>query len=101
MVLLHSRSADGDGVRVLRSRHGQFEVGELRGMREGQPIVGEVVRLQPTEQHENLYDVETLVERPEPTRQLAGPPQVASDAYRRQWDAIFGSEAEPDPSELN
>lgn len=86
LVLLHSRSETG--VRVIRSRAGNLEIGELRAMREGQPISGEVVRLAPTDK-ESLYEVEVVLEA-RPERGRSGPAQVATAAYRAQWDAIFG-----------
>jgi hypothetical protein len=101
MVFVHSRSADGAGFQVLRSRSGHVELGELRGLRQGQAIAGEVVRLQATEEHTNLFEVETLLEAPAAARALSGPAQVSSDAYRRQWEAIFGDDDEPEPNELN
>jgi hypothetical protein len=89
-VLLHSRSENG--VRVLRSRNGTLEVGEIRELKEGQPIQGDVVRLAPTD-HERLYEVDVLVESPRrPAR--SGPAQVASAAYRAHWEAIFGADDE-------
>jgi hypothetical protein len=86
LVLVHSESETG--VRVIRSRRGSLEVGEIRALREGQPISGEVVRLAPTEE-ERVFEVDVMLEA-QPRRQKSGPAQVASAAYRAQWDAIFG-----------
>jgi len=60
VVLLHSPTEDGEGIRVLRARqqHDEsaraneeaacvVEVGEVRPLKEGKPISGEVVRLKP------------------------------------------------------
>lgn len=103
-LLLHSQSETG--VRVLRQRRGQIELGELRPMREGKPIEGEVVRLAPTGR-ERLFDVETLYEPP-PQRSAKGPPKVASAAFRAEWDRIFGAAeaapedaGDPEPDLLN
>jgi hypothetical protein len=105
VVLLHSPSESGDGIRVVRKREETLELGELRPMREGQPIHGDVVRLTQREEHKLLFDCEVLVPAPhkeelppKPTdvaepRQLAhkGPARVTSDAYRGGWDVIFGN----------
>ena len=108
VVLLHSPSESGDGIRVVRKREETLELGELRPMREGQPIHGDVVRLTQREEHKLLFDCEVLVPAPkkeekelpakaasdvaEP-RQLAhkGPARVTTDAYRGGWDVIFGN----------
>ncbi|HHH27250.1 MAG TPA: hypothetical protein ENK57_02720 [Polyangiaceae bacterium] len=97
LVFVGGRTDDG-GFRVLRSRENRLEVGEMRAPREGQPLMGELVKLEPSEEHEQLFECETLVESP--VRTKAGPPQVASEAYRSGWERIFGGDGE-DPSALN
>jgi hypothetical protein len=89
-VVIHGRTEDGDGMQVLRSRHGQLEVGAVRPLAEGKPIQGEVVRLHPRQRCPAICDVEVQVPAPAKT-QSSGPPQVASETYRRNWDAIFNS----------
>jgi hypothetical protein len=94
VVLLHGRTDDGDGIRVIRSRPDKLEVGELRAAKEGKPIMGgEMVTLHPRAESPLLYDVEVAhdarVPVPVPARG-AGPARVSSEAYRRNWDAIFG-----------
>ena len=71
VVLLHGPSEAGDGIRVVRKREDSIELGELRPMREGQPIHGEVVRLRQREEHALLFDCEVLV--PAPARTDASP----------------------------
>ena len=71
----------------------------MRAPKEGQPLVGELVKLEPTEEHAQLFECETLV--PAPVRAAAGPAQVASAAYRSGWDQIFGGSADDDPKALN
>lgn len=111
VVFLHGPSESGEGVRVIRKRDDAIELGELRPLREGQPIHGEVVRLSQREEHALLFDCEVVMPAPqraekgappkEPSpeprapRQLGhkGPPRVTSDAYRGGWDAIFGAKA--------
>ncbi|MDI3288848.1 hypothetical protein [Polyangium sp. 15x6] len=92
VVMIHSPMSDGQGYHVLRLREGNVELGAIRNMREGAPVHGDVVKLSPRKEHERLYDVEVLVKgpnAPEPPR--SGPAQVATDAYRANWDAIFGA----------
>ncbi len=88
VVLLRGPTEDGAGTRVLRCREGRLEAGDLRPLSEGKPIHGEVVRLHPRAQCPHVCDVEVQLERAE-SRSADGPPQVANDAYRRNWDAIF------------
>lgn len=105
LVLFHSPTESGDGIRVIRKRDDAVELGELRPMREGQPIHGDVVRLTPREEHALLFDCEVVVPSPRPkepppppaqeppeVKQLShkGPARVTTDAYRGGWEAIFG-----------
>ena len=97
VVFVHSPLEEGDGFRVLRKRDDAIELGELRSVQEGRPIHGEMVRLSPRKEHERLFDVEVLVQKPEPTSSpRSGPAQVATQAYRTNWDAIFGDRAKPE-----
>jgi hypothetical protein len=100
VVFVHSPTPRGDGYRVVRKRADAIEVGEIRALEEGRPVHGEVVKLSPREEHAQLFNVDVLVpaaSKPEGPR--SGPPQVATDAYRKNWDAIFG--APPESSKLN
>jgi hypothetical protein len=95
LALVFGPAADGDGLNVLRRRAGSsvVEAGTLRPLREGRAITGEVVRLERRAEAPFLFDCETdeeLSTTPAPQPQLAGPPQVATDEYRRGWDAIWG-----------
>lgn len=101
VVFVHSPTPAGDGFRVVRKRADAIEVGEIRALAEGRPVHGEVVKLTPREEHAQLFDVDVLVPPQEAKGEGArsGPPQVATDAYRRNWDAIFG--APPEGSKLN
>jgi hypothetical protein len=90
IVLIHGRTADGEGVQGLRSRAGNGEGGEVRPMKEGRPLgEAEVVTLHPREGAPLLCDVK-VVYKPPPPRSSSGPPQIASKEYRKQWDRIFG-----------
>ena len=100
MVFVHSVSEQGDALRVIRKREEKIELGEMRAVEEGRPIQGDLVRLKPRAEHERLYDVEVLLSQEEVREQAeaagrSGPAQVATDAYRRNWEAIFGPHEEP------
>lgn len=94
VVLLHGTTEDGEGIRALRSRPKKLELAEIRPVKEGKPIMsgGEVVRLQQREENPLLYDVEVQHREPAPKTHTdhAGPPRIASQEYRNNWEAIFG-----------
>jgi hypothetical protein len=98
VVFVHSARDDGQGYRVLRKREQTLEIGELRAMEEGRPLHGDVVRLRPRQEHERLFDVEVVMEAPKARAVGSGPPQVATDAYRSNWEAIFGREDDDAPN---
>jgi hypothetical protein len=86
---------DGQGTHILRRRSedGPIEKGVLQPLVEGKPIDGEVVTLQARPEFPLLFDVKSEFVSPheEQSRATAdGPAQVASDAYRRGWDAVWG-----------
>lgn len=96
VLFVHSPSEKGDGFRVIRKRDDAIELGEIRAVQEGRPIHGEVVRLTPRAEHEQLFDVDVLVPgQQKPAEARSGPAQVATDTYRANWEAIFGSDQEP------
>jgi len=92
-VLVHGVTPDGRGLQVLRQRDDQVETGALRPLEQGKSIQGEVVSLAPRKEFPLLCDVKVEVPAPaaEPreSRSHSGPAQVASDRYRRNWDAIW------------
>lgn len=90
VVLVHGRTDDGEGHVVLRKRGETLSLGEMRPMREGRPITGDLVRLTPREGVPNVADVEVLHAAASTESGRAGPAQVSSDAYRAGWSAIFG-----------
>lgn len=100
VVLIHGVTEDGDGLRVLRCRNDAIEAGAVHRLREGRPIHGELVRLKPRPEMPLLCDVEVDLaardrssgaDSPQcaPARSHGGPPQVATDVYRANWDAIW------------
>jgi hypothetical protein len=93
VMYVHGPTESGEGFHVLRQRQDRIEVGQIRGLRAGVPLHGEVVRLKPREGQERLFDVDVLVEAPS-RRAHDGPPQVASESYRHNWDAVFGRSAQ-------
>ncbi len=100
VVFVHSPADAGEGYRVIRKRDETIEVGEIRAVQEGRPIHGELVKLTQRKESERLFDVEVLASRQETKQPAAlahaGPAQVASDAYRANWEAIFGRRGEPE-----
>lgn len=96
VVLVHGVTDDGKGLRVLRARDGGLEQGACRPLEEGKPIHGEVVQLRPRKECPVLCDVDVKVAAPARAPAAAdrhGPPQVATAAYRDNWDAIWARPA--------
>ncbi len=92
VVVVHSATEDGEGARVVRLKGDSIEVGEVRPLEDGKPIVGEVVRLKPRPEQQRVCDVEVLVPRKAaPAKARKGPAQVASGEYRDNWALIFGA----------
>lgn len=96
LVLAHSRTPDGNGVNVLRSREDRVELGTMRPLEEGKPLVGEVVKLTRRKESPVLFDAETIVEAPEQKEgdrpsaaARSGPPQVSSPEYRSNWELVY------------
>lgn len=98
---------DHTGLHILRRRSGDapVETGVLRPLQEGKPIEGEVVSLKRRRDLPLVYDVKTELEAArtagedgqaraddggEELRAGEGPAQVATSAYRRGWEAIWG-----------
>lgn len=100
VAFLYQRTEDGDGYRMLRARKGRLEAGEVRPVQEGKPLHGgEIVKLRPHEKAPWICDVETACELP--GRSESGPAQVATDAYRRNWERIFSRPSEDEKKSLN
>jgi hypothetical protein len=94
VLFVHSPAEAGEGYRVIRKREDVLEVGEIRPVQEGKPIHGDLVKLKPRKEHERFFDVEVLASREEMGGKASlghhGPAQVATEAYRSNWDSIFG-----------
>ena len=90
---------ENGGVQILRMREGHVELGELRTLQEGKPILGESVRLHAREDRPGLFDVETIARGPLAKRPpksapalpaaRKGPAKVSTEAYRSGWESIF------------
>lgn len=94
VALLCGPTEDQKGTRILRARQGTIEAGEIRPARDGQPLRGsELVRLHPRAEAPAVCDVEVLHADEASAKSLDRPAQVATDAYRRNWDRIFGETA--------
>jgi hypothetical protein len=106
---------DGQGVEIIRKRGDRLETGTVRKLEAGKPIHGEVVRLRPRAQAPMICDVEVEFEGAGAQRAGAegagaqragresepalgtssGPAQVATDSYRKNWDAVYGRSRKP------
>lgn len=94
VALIHGRTPDGEGLQIIRRREDRIEVGAARPLKQGSPIHGEVVTLTPRKDAPWLCDVKVEFdarnEAPAEGRSSSGgPPKVASDEYRRNWDRIW------------
>ena len=90
VLMMHGATDDGGGAKVLRARPGRLDAGEVRPLKEGHPISGEVVRLERRKDAPALFDVHVEHEVKAAKAQV-GPAQVATEAYRESWERIFGS----------
>jgi hypothetical protein len=101
VALIHGVAPDGS-LQILRARENRLELGAIRPLREGVPITGEVVKLRPRENCPVVCDVEVQLKAPQPASDCqvpapsanlahSGPAQVATDEYRKNWDAIWSA----------
>lgn len=99
IALIHGRTDDGRGLKILRRRQDRIEAGAVMPLVPGKPIVGEVVRLEPRKESPLLCDVHVEYAPPAEARPTtAGPAQVASDRYRQNWDLVFGKSPTKEPA---
>ena len=103
VALIHGRTPDGQGLKVIRKRRQRLELAHVRPLETGVPITGEVVSLKPRPEFPLLCDVKVELEAqptsdvtasPRPTG--SGPAQVATDRYRENWDRIWKPKREPE-----
>lgn len=102
VALVVGPTEDQQGFRVLRKRSedAPVELGTVRPMKEGEPIDGEVVKMRPRKNVPFVYDVKSVMDAPKRFTS-DGPPQVATDEYRRGWDAIWGKRGKNQNAVLN
>jgi hypothetical protein len=104
VALVLDRTEDADGYRVLRHRaaDNQIEFGTMRPLKEGRPIDGEVISLSARQDLPFLYDVKTEMADPHPEARRRptsdGPAQIATEQYRKGWDAIWGRQGAEKPN---
>lgn len=104
VALVYGVSDDGNGLDIIRKREGRIEAGTVRPLEQGKPIHGEVVRLKPRKNSPLVCDVEVDVPAPShaATRSTSqGPAQVATDRYRKNWDAIYKTRSSKSDKLLN
>ena len=85
--------AQHDAIRAIlrrREEDGPLEAGILQPLADGKPISGEVISMRRREDVPFLFDVTTEVTTPSAEQPATGPAQVATESYRRGWDAIWG-----------
>ena len=94
---------DERGLHILRRRSedGPIEAAIVEPLVEGKPLSGEVITMRRREDLPFLFDVTTEVALDaEPTAtatSTGGPAQVATDSYRRGWEAIWGRRSRSGP----
>ncbi len=97
VVLIHGVSESGE-MAVIRAREDRVEAGLVRPIREGEPLTGEVIKLKPRAEFPLLCDVDVEVPRgmlnapgggEQAARAHKGPAQVATKAYRDNWESIW------------
>ena len=92
---------DERGLHLLRRRSddGPVEAAVAQPLTEGRPITGEVISMRRRKDFPFLFDVTTELDAPPDDdkgggeRSGDGPAQVATDSYRKGWDAIWGRHA--------
>jgi len=90
VVILEPLSADGESKAVLVDEAGEVrEAGMVATLKEGQPIHGdELMAISPTA-NPSVYDVQSRMSLK--GNGSKGPPKVATQEYRNNYDQIFGS----------
>jgi hypothetical protein len=96
---VHSESADGEAMNVVRKRGDEVSFGQVRKAEEGKPIAGDLVSLTPHEDAPRLFDVEVLHESK--AARAEGPANVSSPAYRKGWAEVFGGKRRRSARALN
>lgn len=101
IAILNGPTEDGQGAKVVRIREGDVSAGEIRPVKDGEPINhSELVRLRPLDPSQRVCAVEVLHEPGEETKRKssssAGPARVSNARYRQNWSQIFEPHANAD-----
>jgi hypothetical protein len=92
IAILGGPTNDGQGAHLVRIRDGKLSAGEIRPVKEGEPIThNEVVRLRPLDAERRVCEVEVLhapAALPKETA-ASGPARVSTANYRKNWSTIF------------
>ena len=95
------------GVHILRRRdeNAPLETGLLQPLVEGRPITGELISMRQREDLPFLYDVKSELPAAatgaSTESRSPGPSQVATDSYRKGWDAIWGPRGRSSSRDVN
>jgi len=93
------------GVHILRRReeNAPLETGLLQPLVEGRPISGELISMRQREDLPFIYDVKSELPASETGAgaRSPGPSQVATDSYRKGWDAIWGPRGRSSSRDVN
>jgi hypothetical protein len=95
---------NADGVHILRRRdeNAPIEAGLLQPLVEGKPITGELISMKQRADMPFLYDVKSEIPAPSAEPQSTGrPAKVATDQYRKGWDAIWGKRGASSSRDVN
>ena len=91
---------NADGVHIIRRRaeDAPIEAGLLQPLVEGKPITGELISMRRREDAPFLFDVKSELAAPSADSSSSEgstgrPAKVATDSYRKGWDAIWGGRA--------
>jgi hypothetical protein len=93
-AILGGPTEDGQGTHLVRFRDGEISAGEIRPVKEGEPVTHrELVRLHPLEGDKRVVRVETLHAPPAAPEEAprSRPARVSNARYRKNYDAIFES----------
>jgi hypothetical protein len=92
VALVWGKNADGVHILRRRNENAPVEAGLLQPLVEGRPITGELVSMRQREDMPYLYDVKSEMPAPASAEQRSTgrPAKVATDQYRKGWDAIWG-----------
>jgi hypothetical protein len=94
IAILSGPTEDGQGARVVRIREGNLSAGEIRPVKEGEPIThNEIVRLRPLDAERRVCEVEVIHAPAALPKEAAvsGPARVSTPNYRKNWSTIFAT----------